>query len=458
MKAKNNDLIVKTNVLNMLTFYKTSIQLKIFSKIITMIKKKPNDNFYEISVLDILNEFNLTNTNYTQIKQICKSMNQMIDISLKEEKGFDLNTLFYSINTKIQGYVSFEVNPRLKPYILFDKGVPYTSYYLENIVRLKSYYSIRIYELLKQFQGKDLGGWYKIKIEDLRERLGITQLQYTRYNDFKRKVILQAQKELAEKTDIKFTFEEIKKGRKIETILFHILPNKNILEQKPKEIILNIENIEPNKIEYNKEEYLNNPLYKRLKEELQLDNNFIKTIFAEYKEDRIKRTIEYTLNKINAGQVKSSIGGFFRSALKNDYASQTSITELKANNQKAIEEEHKQKELQEEKKIILLEKLKKDFENENQKKLYKYTDDNQKEIFNFYNDFKNRDSNKVFKFNKLDIKDLSNFIKGDRLVQSAIFRNAITEEFIKNKIDFIEFCKNKNINIIREYGAYKILD
>ena len=49
---------------------------------------------------------------------------------------------------------------------------------------------------------------------------------YSIYNNFKNKVILQAQKELAEKTDISFEFEEIKTGRKVTGIKFCISSSK----------------------------------------------------------------------------------------------------------------------------------------------------------------------------------------------------------------------------------------
>ena len=62
----------------------------------------------------------------------------------------------------------------------------------------------------------------------LRHFLNVSDDTYKLYADFKKKTIVVAQKELKEKTDICFEFEEIKIGRKIVEINFVILKNNNL--------------------------------------------------------------------------------------------------------------------------------------------------------------------------------------------------------------------------------------
>jgi len=76
-------------------------------------------------------------------------MGKMVDIP--QEKGFCLSALFYNIDTKEDGIINFEVNPSLKPYLLNITN-NFTSYHLDTIAHLKSTYTIRIYELLKQYE------------------------------------------------------------------------------------------------------------------------------------------------------------------------------------------------------------------------------------------------------------------------------------------------------------------
>ena len=81
---------------------------------------------------------------------------------------------------------------------------------------MKSKYSPRIYEILKCNEFKKQG-YIEIELEELRKLLR-TEGMYHQYQDFKRKVIMQAQKELKKLTDITFEFEEIKTGRKVTSL------------------------------------------------------------------------------------------------------------------------------------------------------------------------------------------------------------------------------------------------
>ena len=114
-------------------------------------------------------------------------MGQMVEIP--KEKGFQFSALFYDINTDEQGQISFEVNPKLKPYLL-NISSNFTSYHLEHITKLKSYYSIRLYELLKQYQDNSGDGWWKVTLEKLKEILKIEINQYKKYSHFKNKILL----------------------------------------------------------------------------------------------------------------------------------------------------------------------------------------------------------------------------------------------------------------------------
>lgn len=117
-----------------------------------------------------------------------------------------------------QGYMELEFSPKLKPYLLQLKE-RFTTYKLHDVMQLRSVYSIRIYELLKQY---NTIGNRLFELDDLKFTLGIEKSEYEKYGHFKAKVLKVAQKELEEKTDISFDFEEIKAGRKVAKINFII--------------------------------------------------------------------------------------------------------------------------------------------------------------------------------------------------------------------------------------------
>ncbi|MFZ4773736.1 MAG: replication initiation protein [Terrimicrobiaceae bacterium] len=138
----------------------------------------------------------------------------------KQGQTVTLNVSWLSSSEYVEGsgVVSLCFDPKLKPFLLQLKN-RFTNYRIKNIVQLKSQFSIRIYELLKQY--KKIGQRLFL-VSDLRSILGIEDGQYKLYADFKRKVILIAQKELAKKTDISFRFEEIKIGHGVGQIRFYV--------------------------------------------------------------------------------------------------------------------------------------------------------------------------------------------------------------------------------------------
>jgi plasmid replication initiation protein len=104
-----------------------------------------------------------------------------------------------------EGAVLLCFDPKLKPYLLQLKG-NFTSSKLDMLLSFKSQYTMRIYNLMKQYEGL---GEREIEVDLLREILGLRENQYKRYNDFKKDILVSTQKELAIKGDIYFEFDEI---------------------------------------------------------------------------------------------------------------------------------------------------------------------------------------------------------------------------------------------------------
>lgn len=115
---------------------------------------------------------------------------------------------------------SFEVtfHPDMLPY-LYGLREQYTQYSLENIITLESKYGIHLYKLLKSYEGfKDE---IEFSLDDLRKRIDAEA--YTRYPDFKRRVLDSAVKDINECSDIEVTYKPIQgKRRTTEAIVFSI--------------------------------------------------------------------------------------------------------------------------------------------------------------------------------------------------------------------------------------------
>ena len=137
----------------------------------------------------------------------------------------------YAIDYK-KGIVTFEIPLLLKPFLLELKK-NFTMYPLLYIPKLKSSYSIRLYELLYQYKTI---GHRTFDLEDLQKKVGS---EYELYGDFKRKVLGIAQRDLEEHTDIRFEYKEIKNVRKVSAIKFSIITNQPKQDSPKQTSILN---------------------------------------------------------------------------------------------------------------------------------------------------------------------------------------------------------------------------
>ena len=136
-----------------------------------------------------------------------------------------------------QWYVEIDAHDRALP-LMFNFKQNYFRYELWNALKLKSKNQLRLYELLKQYEHI---GVREIKLEQLKDWLGIGSSEYPRWNNFRAKVIIECQVALKKYTDIEFDYEKIKAGRKVVGVKFIINKNKDYQDKiKLSEFIKNI--------------------------------------------------------------------------------------------------------------------------------------------------------------------------------------------------------------------------
>ena len=336
------ELIVKSNVLLQQPLYKTSIELKIFSMVLLKIRESPEGDVYTLNIKELMEHFEGSTENYTYLKSVAKNMFGAVDLN-PSEKGFDLNVVFVRINTDQENRILFEINKNIKPYIL-DLTHNFTRYYFENIARLKSSFSIRIYELLKQYE--KIGNRTE-SINYLRHFLNISEDKYIKYSHFKARVLVSSQKELKNKTDIYFEFDEIKTGRKVTEISFKIFKNVKILKENGKDDL--IESSLTSEQDSLKQKLIKEyGIAEKTAFEL-VDNISIK---------QIEDNIAYSQTEFEAKKINSNFTGFLIKAIKNNYANNVSLFEESEKKKKA---EAKRKQLLQERKEQLTGELSRDF-------------------------------------------------------------------------------------------------
>lgn len=176
------------------------------------------------------------------MKTRLSDLSQPIEVSDKDDDDMlDLVWLFSHIHAE-RGEnqtwnVTFEMSPGAEKYIFIPENIHYLRYRLLNVVNLSSRYAYFLYMYLEDERFKHTD--WRVELEELKELLGCSnQPTYQEYRFFNSKVLLASQKELAERTDCKFTYEPMRKGRggKVVGITFHLEPKieskyKRALEQ-----------------------------------------------------------------------------------------------------------------------------------------------------------------------------------------------------------------------------------
>ena len=201
-------------------------------------KLKTNDP--DLRVRFYINEFNnifdlSTNANHERLRDGIKLLlSRVVHIEGPDEGSWEMfqwvnyARYFPSGKGSDGSYIEMEFNRKLKPYI-HQLSKNFNSYTLEKIAKMQSFYSVRIFEILHHdsFAGKNKNLEYDL--DDLKFRLRLKYSEksskvdrYPNFKDFRVRVLEQAQKDCEAFTDLTFTFEGIRRGRRIATILFEV--------------------------------------------------------------------------------------------------------------------------------------------------------------------------------------------------------------------------------------------
>jgi len=220
----NNPLAIQSNALIHARYEMTALQKKVLLLLISKIQPDDVDfKPYRIRAKDFLEAADLKSTQiYSKLKLATEGLLSKVFYIKKPTGVLQITILSSAEYFEGRGLMELCFDPKLKPYLLQLKE-QFTIMPLKQVLSLRSVYSIRIYEMLQQFKST---GFFVTKVEDLKYKLGLEN-KYKSYNLFKKNVILQAQKELS-KTDMAFTFKEVKEGRKVDRIHFRLIPIKDI--------------------------------------------------------------------------------------------------------------------------------------------------------------------------------------------------------------------------------------
>ncbi|UZR99004.1 replication initiation protein [Chondrinema litorale] len=227
MKIKNKNVTQHNTLINS-SFTLGIFEMRLFLFLLSKVTKEDTDfRLEKIPVELFRNE-----SGNILYQDIMNAADKIVSrkIAIKSDEGFDYIPLLARCTyRKGEGYINIMFNQQIKSYLLQLKG-NFTTSQLSELLKLKSYYSHRIYWLLKQYS---TFGERHIELEALKHILGLEN-KYARYRDFKKYVLEKSKSELA-RTDMAFTFDEIRSGQKVIEINFHFQKSssKNKLDGFP---------------------------------------------------------------------------------------------------------------------------------------------------------------------------------------------------------------------------------
>ncbi len=236
--VEHNDLI--TSVAKM-----DKVPLKIFELAVSLIDtdNPPKNNTIYLSKNELFSFFKVDDSNkHSRFKEAIMTLHQQSVFEIREmnvhKNKFEYRVISPLEETTWNDYndiISMTFTKSIMPYLI-ELKTKFTQYALSDLVDLNSKYSIILYKWLSmnynQYEHYSVKGGRRteqvesyrnpsISMQELREMTD-TVTDYKRFDHFETRVLKNAIEEIDTHTSFNVTYDKIKKGRSIDSIVFHI--------------------------------------------------------------------------------------------------------------------------------------------------------------------------------------------------------------------------------------------
>lgn len=257
--TRDDDLMIKYLVqksLPLFSLWESHLQLngaKLVDVYLAKINSKDESTrevtFYKKELEEILG---MKRINASDLKPVLEHLMDKFSIAeiVNGRKNYVLINLFELCKMEYDEngvtYIRMKCSETAKKYFFNIEALKYRKYNLKEITPLKSIYTYNMFLILQLYRWNK---HFKLTLSKLRERLGVVKSKEIDpknkdknvFQEFKRlndQVLKVTQEELAERVDFKFTYELVKTGKNVASVIFHLdLPeqeNKKPTKQKAK--------------------------------------------------------------------------------------------------------------------------------------------------------------------------------------------------------------------------------
>ncbi len=235
MKNLNNtkevdmNLVVKTHRLNTALQNLSLSEIRLIQIAIVDSREKQlglnAEQYLHISASRYAKQFNVEmHTAYEVLQQAEKTLFERRFTFLNERHNEVKSRWISQVEyIKGQGEIAIILTPAVVNEITRIDGIEqfFSQYAIEATASFNSVYSVRLYELLVQWKTAKKTPIFEL--ETFRSQMGLGVNEYTRMSDFKRRVLDLAVNEINDKSDLKVSYEQVKKGRTIIGFKFKVL-------------------------------------------------------------------------------------------------------------------------------------------------------------------------------------------------------------------------------------------
>lgn len=217
--------------------------LKMFELAVSCIdtEEPPKDHTVYLSKEELFAFFKVDDSNkHTRFKEAVEKMQKQAFFKIKEKKehGFEFENIVpipYVKWTDYHDEVTIRFSPEIMPYLINLKQ-NFTQHALSDLAELNSKYSIILYRWLSmnynQYEHYSYKGGRReeqveayrnpsISMRELREMTD-TVNEYKLFTNFSKKVLDKPLEEINAHTSFNVSYDKVKKGRSIDSIVFHI--------------------------------------------------------------------------------------------------------------------------------------------------------------------------------------------------------------------------------------------
>lgn len=287
----------------------TLTERRIIYALVSLVQPEDEDfKTYVIQIKELANLIGVSESSfYERVEKAVDGLQTKFfvieEVDSKGKKGgiiHKINWIQQATYLKGEGLIKIKLSDALADYLINLKK--YTGYQLFNVLQLRSEYSWRIYELLKEREP-----WNKrvIKVSELRKVLSIPDDKLKLMKNFRKVVLDQAKEEIEEKTDIRFEYDVYKKiGRRIDSFVFYIYKNDKNIQR----------NITEEAVDYDIQILLNRLIANGVRRDKA--TSYIKKYHPRYIEDNIRYVMK-------SNEAVSNLAGYIVKAIENNYADST---------------------------------------------------------------------------------------------------------------------------------------